>query len=144
MADTKRAPGWRDVTWSWYLEVLAIYYLANFALLAIAHFALGITEQGAFFTGAGLMLLGGFLVIVDASIAVHELRVHTHRFEWTSIWNATTVGANIGVCACGERVEEITGAGLQQIGWWIQRGFSEREARRRVLAGDYPFTGVPG
>ncbi len=64
-----------------------------------------------------------------------------HRHSWThmEVWNGITLGARIATCSCGEERFELTGAGWQQVGWWMQDGLTVEEATARVRAGDYPW-----
>lgn len=67
-------------------------------------------------------------------------RKHKHHFEHGRfIYNGATVGAKISECKCGEVRSELTDAGCQQVGWWIQLGKGLDEAQALVFAGEYPW-----
>ena len=48
-------------------------------------------------------------------------RKHRHQFETRFIYSGAANTAKWVECECGERTQpELTPAGLQQVGWWMQ------------------------
>jgi hypothetical protein len=51
-----------------------------------------------------------------------------------------TVSAFIDTCErCGITRTQLTGAGAQQVGWWLRLGATNDEAIAHALAGEYPW-----
>jgi hypothetical protein len=66
-------------------------------------------------------------------------RRHTHRWKPREIYSGAANTVKILTCECGEEQRELTGAGYQQIGWWLDLGLSWEEAKAGVLSGELPY-----
>jgi hypothetical protein len=66
------------------------------------------------------------------------MRWHRHKFVVERVRSGPTIAAWISVCKCGHVERHMTGAGVQQYGWWRDLGATHEEAREHVFAGEYP------
>lgn len=66
-------------------------------------------------------------------------RKHRHEWEFPYVYSGAANTVKVQRCACGEETRELTPAGYQQIGWWVELGLSREEAYGGVLAGALPY-----
>lgn len=65
-------------------------------------------------------------------------RKHKHKWEYSAVYSGAANTVKVKRCLCGLEIRELTPAGHQQIGWWLQLGLSLEEAHDGVLDGSLP------